>query len=156
MQPTGTPDVSARPSRSDQGNTGSTLQIGTKLVVRLAPTLKQNVNNLAHPAISQMNRVNKLVKWRIDPSLVKFPEDTRDVHGGYAAVSRAVLTTASSVKSSSDESENAGDRRKSRAINFLDKVRSKHLAILLPIAMVERLAGPDITGHRGKKAEDKE
>lgn len=100
-----------------------------------------------------MKRVNDLVKWRIDPSLVKFPEDTRVVHGGYAAVSRAVLITLSRVGSTSDESENG---RTSREINFMDKVRSKHSTTLLSIPMAKRLAGPDITGHCGKKAEDKE
>ncbi|KAG8909710.1 hypothetical protein FRC01_006775 [Tulasnella sp. 417] len=37
------------------------------------------------------NKLNKLARWRIDPSLIEFPEDAREFRGGFATVSRAFL-----------------------------------------------------------------
>ncbi|KAG8929368.1 hypothetical protein FRC01_004444 [Tulasnella sp. 417] len=43
------------------------------------------------PSAKLMNKMEKLAKWRIDPSLIEFPKDAEELHGGHATVSRAVL-----------------------------------------------------------------
>lgn len=39
-----------------------------------------------------MDKLEKLAKWRLSPSSIEFPKDSRESIGGYATVSRAVLT----------------------------------------------------------------
>ncbi|KIO18365.1 hypothetical protein M407DRAFT_31967 [Tulasnella calospora MUT 4182] len=40
-------------------------------------------------------RLEKLARWRIDPSLIKFPKDAPTFKGGYAVVSRGLLVSSS-------------------------------------------------------------
>ncbi|KAG8932154.1 hypothetical protein FRC01_000202 [Tulasnella sp. 417] len=41
------------------------------------------------------SKLEKLARWRVDPSLIEFPTGTREFHGGFATVSQAFLASAS-------------------------------------------------------------
>ncbi|KAG8905830.1 hypothetical protein FRC01_008223, partial [Tulasnella sp. 417] len=51
------------------------------------------------------NKLEKLARWRIDPSLIQFPEDAREFRGGFAIVSQAFLAPSSSIEGTKNESE---------------------------------------------------
>ncbi|KIO20487.1 hypothetical protein M407DRAFT_29894, partial [Tulasnella calospora MUT 4182] len=51
-----------------------------------------------------------LAQWRIDPSLIDFPENSREFRGGYATVSEALLASSSTVEGAGDESEHTTDK----------------------------------------------
>ncbi|KIO20490.1 hypothetical protein M407DRAFT_29897 [Tulasnella calospora MUT 4182] len=56
------------------------------------------------------NKLEKLAQWRIDPSLIDFPENSREFRGGYATVSEAFLASPSSAQGAGNESEHTTDR----------------------------------------------
>ncbi|KIO29009.1 hypothetical protein M407DRAFT_21908 [Tulasnella calospora MUT 4182] len=45
-----------------------------------------------HLSANTTRRLKKLARWRIDPSLIEFPNGAPKFEGGYATVSRALLT----------------------------------------------------------------
>ncbi|KAG8932152.1 hypothetical protein FRC01_000200, partial [Tulasnella sp. 417] len=55
---------------------------------------QENKQEITPP--SQQNKLEKLARWRIDPSLIEFPTGTREFRGGFATVSQAFLASASS------------------------------------------------------------
>lgn len=50
-----------------------------------------------------MEKMETLAKWRIDPSLIEFPKDAVESHGGHATVSRARLKTTSNESGNTNE-----------------------------------------------------
>ncbi|KIO33790.1 hypothetical protein M407DRAFT_17396 [Tulasnella calospora MUT 4182] len=67
------------------------------------------------------DKLNKLAKWRTDPSSIEFPEGTCEFHGGHATVSRALLVSTSDGESISDESEGAEGGKGSCGENVMKK-----------------------------------
>ncbi|KAG9027661.1 hypothetical protein FS837_004196 [Tulasnella sp. UAMH 9824] len=62
------------------------------------------------------NKLEKLVQWRIHPSLIEFPQDTREFCGGFAKVSQGVLTAPSRAAGVAIESEQGnGEEQSSEA-----------------------------------------
>ncbi|KAG8932153.1 hypothetical protein FRC01_000201 [Tulasnella sp. 417] len=57
------------------------------------------------------NKLAKLARWRRDPSLIEFHEDTPEFRGGFATVSRAFLTLFPNDNEVGDESEHTADER---------------------------------------------
>ncbi|KIO17469.1 hypothetical protein M407DRAFT_32856 [Tulasnella calospora MUT 4182] len=55
-------------------------------------------------------KLEKLAQWRIDPSLIDFPENAREFRGGYATVSEPFLASPSSAEGAGNESEHTTDR----------------------------------------------
>ncbi|KAG8899230.1 hypothetical protein FRC01_010617 [Tulasnella sp. 417] len=85
-------DHAASPSRlseSDQGDTHSALLHSSKI----------------------REKLEKLSQWRINPSLVEFPEVTPEFRGGYATVSRGLLTSRSNVEEPPHEAGHITDER---------------------------------------------
>ncbi|KIO25934.1 hypothetical protein M407DRAFT_24784 [Tulasnella calospora MUT 4182] len=75
---------------------------------------------------SQLNprlqdKVSKLAKWRVDPSLIEFSEGTPEFVGGHATVSRALLTPASANEVNVNKLENGEGGLKSSDRNFKRK-----------------------------------
>ncbi|KAG8919101.1 hypothetical protein FRC01_001478 [Tulasnella sp. 417] len=58
------------------------------------------------------NKLKKLEVWRIDPSLIEFPDDTREFRGGFATVSRAFLAPSPSVNELGNESAPTADEHR--------------------------------------------
>ncbi|KIO20488.1 hypothetical protein M407DRAFT_29895 [Tulasnella calospora MUT 4182] len=54
-------------------------------------------------------KLEKLAEWRINPSLIDFPENAREFRGGYATVSEAFLASPSSAEGAGNESEHTTD-----------------------------------------------
>ncbi|KAG8921277.1 hypothetical protein FRC01_000327, partial [Tulasnella sp. 417] len=55
-------------------------------------------------------KLEKLARWRIDPSLIDFPENSREFRGRYATVSQAFLTSPSKdSEGGANESEDTTD-----------------------------------------------
>ncbi|KIO16267.1 hypothetical protein M407DRAFT_247027 [Tulasnella calospora MUT 4182] len=73
MQVDETHYLDARPSGPDQSSSGDTAQLNPKL----------------------RDKINRLARWRIDHSLVEFPAQPCQFHGGHATVSRAFLAPTS-------------------------------------------------------------
>ncbi|KIO33117.1 hypothetical protein M407DRAFT_17982 [Tulasnella calospora MUT 4182] len=48
-------------------------------------------------------KIEKLAKWRIDPSLIEFPGDAFELHGGHATVSRALLNVQPNRSTNTDQ-----------------------------------------------------
>lgn len=86
MQVDGTHDLDARPSGPHQGSPGDTPQLNAKL----------------------RDKINRLASWRIDPSLIEFPAQDLQLHGGHATVSRAFLASTADVGSSLGVTRNTG------------------------------------------------
>ncbi|KAG8928715.1 hypothetical protein FRC01_005510 [Tulasnella sp. 417] len=62
------------------------------------------------------DKLEKLSKWRIDPSLIEFPEDTPEFRGGYATVSRGLLGSQPSIEEPLHEAQSTtGDHPNSDA-----------------------------------------
>ncbi|KAG8910128.1 hypothetical protein FRC00_008807, partial [Tulasnella sp. 408] len=59
------------------------------------------------------DKLMKLAKWRIDPSLIEFQGDTPEFEGGHATVSRALFTSASAAGANINNLENADGGSKS-------------------------------------------
>ncbi|KAG9025319.1 hypothetical protein FS837_004966, partial [Tulasnella sp. UAMH 9824] len=55
------------------------------------------------------NKLQKLARWRIDPSLIEFPQDAREFSGGFAKVSQGLLTSPSRAEEDVNESEDTTD-----------------------------------------------
>ncbi|KAG8916605.1 hypothetical protein FRC01_002969 [Tulasnella sp. 417] len=58
----------------------------------------------------QRSKLQKLAEWRIDPSLIKFPEDAREFRGGFATVSQGLLASPSSAKRGANKSKHVADQ----------------------------------------------
>ncbi|KAG8945711.1 hypothetical protein FRC04_000570 [Tulasnella sp. 424] len=56
-------------------------------------------------------KLDKLAPWRIDPSLIAFPEDSCEFHGGNAAVAQAFLASLSDDEDSIDDSQRSSEER---------------------------------------------
>ncbi|KAG9038128.1 hypothetical protein FS837_001297, partial [Tulasnella sp. UAMH 9824] len=61
------------------------------------------------PSAKLAEKMQKLAKWRIDPSLIDFPKDTPELHGGHATVSRATLRSSFSKSGDSSETDTHSD-----------------------------------------------
>ncbi|KAG8964470.1 hypothetical protein FRC00_002250 [Tulasnella sp. 408] len=61
------------------------------------------------PSAKLMEKVEKLAKWRIDPSLIEFPKDATELQGGHATVSRALLKVPSNNSDNIDEFDARND-----------------------------------------------
>ncbi|KAG9025793.1 hypothetical protein FS837_004816, partial [Tulasnella sp. UAMH 9824] len=83
----GNADDIADPSRSGQDDSPSAFLHGSKL----------------------WKRLEKLAQWRIDPSLIEFPPDALEFRGGFATVSRGLLSSSSGATGGVNESEHATD-----------------------------------------------
>ncbi|KAG9025774.1 hypothetical protein FS837_004821 [Tulasnella sp. UAMH 9824] len=62
-----------------------------------------------HPSAKLVEKMQKLSKWRIDPSLIDFLEDAPELHGGHATVSRAMLRSSFSKSGDLGETDNNSD-----------------------------------------------
>ncbi|KAG8932156.1 hypothetical protein FRC01_000204 [Tulasnella sp. 417] len=49
------------------------------------------------------NKLKRLARWRIDPSLIEFPKDAHEFRGGFATVSRAFFTPSPNVHKAGNE-----------------------------------------------------
>ncbi|KAG9040800.1 hypothetical protein FS837_000170 [Tulasnella sp. UAMH 9824] len=58
-----------------------------------------------------LGKLEKLARWRIDPSLIRFPGNGPEFRGGNATVSRALLSLPSDVQRNGDKSENTTGER---------------------------------------------
>ncbi|KAG8925664.1 hypothetical protein FRC01_009850 [Tulasnella sp. 417] len=56
-------------------------------------------------------KLEKLARWRIDPSRIEIPTNAREFRGGYATVSQAFLAYASNDSGGAKESEHPTDER---------------------------------------------
>ncbi|KIO17474.1 hypothetical protein M407DRAFT_32861 [Tulasnella calospora MUT 4182] len=54
-------------------------------------------------------KLEKLAQWRIDPSLIDFPENAREFRGGYATVSEALLASSSGAEGAGNGPEHTTD-----------------------------------------------
>ncbi|KAG9031507.1 hypothetical protein FS837_002957 [Tulasnella sp. UAMH 9824] len=72
-----------------------------------------------HPSVKLMEKMEKLAKWRIDPSLIEFPNDTVELHGGHATVSRAMLNASSNKSGTTGEfgARNGAGQKPSMAVD---------------------------------------
>ncbi|KIO23331.1 hypothetical protein M407DRAFT_27179 [Tulasnella calospora MUT 4182] len=81
-------DGGPRSSGSDKGDSDTPFQLSAKL----------------------MSKMNELEERRIDPSLIKFPENGCQFHGGHATVSRAVLVLGSDEGSDTNKGSDPNKR----------------------------------------------
>ncbi|KAG9039853.1 hypothetical protein FS837_000906 [Tulasnella sp. UAMH 9824] len=58
---------------------------------------------------SQRNKLEKLARWRIDPSLIEFPREAREFCGGFAKVSQGLFTSPSRAKGGASEPKEITD-----------------------------------------------
>ncbi|KIO23327.1 hypothetical protein M407DRAFT_27175 [Tulasnella calospora MUT 4182] len=127
-------DVNARPSGSEQGGSSGTPHLSAKL----------------------RNKIDKLAKWQVDPSLIEFLKDTRELHGGHATVARATLYLTFNPWSRSNSINQDVAIKKLRIWNKDDQQRVLELALREAGFLVElshtniiKLVGfvKDLTNH---------
>ncbi|KIO16491.1 hypothetical protein M407DRAFT_188298 [Tulasnella calospora MUT 4182] len=101
-----------------------------------------------------MDKMEQLAKWRIDPSLLEFPEGAAELQGGHATVSRAFLTPSdtSGKRGESDGRNSAG--QKVVAVKKLKIPADENLERLLGLAFREagflvKLSHLNIVGLEG-------
>lgn len=93
----------------DQENSGGRFRLSNKLV---SHAFEQDLVLLAIPhSISQKEEFDKLAPWRIDSSLIAFPDDPREFYGGNAAVAQAFLASLSDDEASIDDSQRSSEER---------------------------------------------
>ncbi|KIO32712.1 hypothetical protein M407DRAFT_101088 [Tulasnella calospora MUT 4182] len=117
-------DAGPRSSGSDQVDSDAPFQLSAKLT----------------------GKIDKLAKWRIDPSSIDFPGNTCQFHGGHAIVSRAILNLGSGESEDIDESEEAegghgshgnAPRRKAVAVKMMKIENSNDRERVLGLALRE-------------------
>ncbi|KIO19638.1 hypothetical protein M407DRAFT_30709 [Tulasnella calospora MUT 4182] len=64
------------------------------------------------------NKLEKLARWRIDPSLIAFSGDAREFRGGFATVSQAFLAPRSSAEGVANKSKHSTERLDLNARNL--------------------------------------
>ncbi|KIO33119.1 hypothetical protein M407DRAFT_17984 [Tulasnella calospora MUT 4182] len=90
------------------------------------------------PSAKLMDKMKKLVKWRIDPPLIEFPEETVELQGGHATVSRAFLNFSSITSGSTDESDSRNSAgQKVVAVKKLKIPADENLERLLGLTLRE-------------------
>ncbi|KAG9020083.1 hypothetical protein FS837_008605, partial [Tulasnella sp. UAMH 9824] len=90
------------------------------------------------PSVKLAEKMQKLAKWRIDPSLIDFPKGAPELHGGHATVSRAMLRSSSSNSGDFGKADNhsdAGSKLTLREAGFL--VELSHANIIKLEGLVE-------------------
>ncbi|KAG8916716.1 hypothetical protein FRC01_002900 [Tulasnella sp. 417] len=85
-------------------DSSSTFLPSSKLVRSVCTSRSISIDSSRHP-LSQQGKLEKLADWRIDPSWIEFPEDTREFRGGFATVSQGLLAPASLPEGDESESE---------------------------------------------------
>ncbi|KAG9050007.1 hypothetical protein FS837_008187 [Tulasnella sp. UAMH 9824] len=72
------------------------------------------------------NKLEKLAQWRINPSLIKFPQDAREFHGGFATVSQGLLTPSLRSGGTANKSEQITDEHSgSKDRNLLSVIQKR-------------------------------
>lgn len=87
-----------------------------------------------------MEKMEMFSKWRIDPSLIEFPKDGVELHGGHATVSRAMLNAANSNFGGNTDGVDAPQDARQKVGGWL------HL-----YSHIQRLPDCRITGCRSQK-----
>ncbi|KIO33115.1 hypothetical protein M407DRAFT_17980 [Tulasnella calospora MUT 4182] len=105
------------------------------------------------PSAKLIEKMEQLAKWRIDPSLIEFPEDADELQGGHATVSRAFLNP-SNTSGKTDESDGRSSGQKVVAVKKLKIPADKNLERLLGLAFREagflvKLSHRNIVGLEG-------
>lgn len=90
-------------SVSGQEDSSSVFLHSSKLV-RWARLCNSNLIDSPEHTFSQRNKLEKLAQWRIDPSLIKFPPESREFSGGFAKVTQGLLASPSRAERGTNKS----------------------------------------------------
>ncbi|KIO33113.1 hypothetical protein M407DRAFT_17978 [Tulasnella calospora MUT 4182] len=106
------------------------------------------------PSAKLIEKMEQLAKWRIDPSLIEFPEDAGELQGGHATVSRAFLNPSNTSGKTDEPDGRSPAGQKVVAVKKLKIPADKNLERLLGLAFREagflvKLSHRNIVGLEG-------